>query len=191
MYKDILVAVDVNDETSSKKTVDVAVACCRTFGARLHLLAVVPDFGMSIVSQYFPNDYAQKAVDGAVATLAAFKDANVPDDIEASDIIANGTVYDEILATAKKSTPISSCSARTGPISRIICWARTPRASCVTRRARSSWYATDPPPFGPSGRRAGRHGSILRRGSAMKRPPEVARRPVVPIAPTGATARSL
>ncbi len=102
MYKDILVAVDLNDETSSKKTVDVAVACCRTFGARLHLLSVVPDFGMSIVSQYFPDDYAQKAVDGAVAKLAEFKDATIPNDIEAHDIIANGTVYDEILATAKK-----------------------------------------------------------------------------------------
>ena len=101
MYNDILVAVDLNDETSSKKTVDVAVACCRTFGARLHLLVVVPDFGMSIVSQFFPDDYAQKAVDGAAAALAAFKDATVPDDIEAHDIVANGTVYDEILATAK------------------------------------------------------------------------------------------
>ncbi len=101
MYNDILVAVDLNDETSSKKTVDVAVACCRTFGARLHLLAVVPDFGMSIVSHFFPDDYAQKAVDGAATTLAAFKDATVPDDIEAHDIVANGTVYDEILATAK------------------------------------------------------------------------------------------
>ncbi len=102
MYNDILVAVDLNDETSSKKTVDVAVACCRTFGARLHLLSVVPDFGMSIVSQYFPDDYAQKAVDGATAKLAEFKDATVPNDIEAHDIVANGTVYDEILATAKK-----------------------------------------------------------------------------------------
>jgi nucleotide-binding universal stress UspA family protein len=101
MYNDILVAVDLNDETSAKKTVDVAVACCRTFGARLHLLAVVPDFGMSIVSQFFPDDYAQKAVDGAAASLAAFKDATIPDDIEAHDIVANGTVYDEILATAK------------------------------------------------------------------------------------------
>ena len=102
MYNDILVAVDLNHETSSKKTVDVAVACCRTFGARLHLLSVVPDFGMSIVSQYFPDDYAQKAVDGATAKLAEFKDATVPNDIEAHDIVANGTVYDEILATAKK-----------------------------------------------------------------------------------------
>ncbi len=101
MSNDILVAVDLNDETSAKKTVDVAVACCRTFGARLHLLAVVPDFGMSIVSQFFPDDYAQKAVDGAAASLAAFKDATIPDDIEAHDIVANGTVYDEILATAK------------------------------------------------------------------------------------------
>ncbi len=101
MYKDILVAVDLNDESSSNKTVDVAVACCRTFGARLHLLSVVPDFGMSIVSQYFPEDYAQKALDGAAAKLTAFKNATVPDDIEARDIIANGTVYDEILATAK------------------------------------------------------------------------------------------
>ena len=102
MYNDILVAVDLNDETSSKKTVDVAVACCRTFGARLHLLCVIPDFGMSIVSQYFPEDYAQKAMDGAAAKLAAFKNATIPDDIETHNIVANGTVYDEILAIAKK-----------------------------------------------------------------------------------------
>ena len=51
----------------------------------------------------------------------------------------------------KISTPISSFSARTGPISRTTCSAPTPRASCVTRRARSSWCATDPSLFGPSG----------------------------------------
>ena len=47
MYKNILVAVDVNDEQSCKKAVAVAVECSRTFSARLSLLNVVPDFGMT------------------------------------------------------------------------------------------------------------------------------------------------
>ena len=41
MYKDILVAIDLNDETSCRKPLLSAVELARTFGARLHVLTVV------------------------------------------------------------------------------------------------------------------------------------------------------
>lgn len=101
MYKDILVAVDIDDEASSKKAVAVAVECNRAFGARLHLLNVVPDFGMSIVSQYFPEDFAQKALQEAKTNLEAFSSQHVPSGIKAQHVVAYGTIYEEILSTAK------------------------------------------------------------------------------------------
>jgi len=41
MYKNILVAIDLNDETSCRKPLLSAAELARTFGARLHILTVV------------------------------------------------------------------------------------------------------------------------------------------------------
>ena len=102
MYKDILFTVDLGHESSWKKALPIAVEYAKTFGSTLHVMTVVPDFGMSIVGQFFPEDFAQKALDGAAAKLQAFKNANVPDGIPVQDIVASGVIYDEILATAKQ-----------------------------------------------------------------------------------------
>jgi len=41
MYKNILVAIDLNDEASCHKPLLTAVELARTFGARLNVLTVV------------------------------------------------------------------------------------------------------------------------------------------------------
>ena len=41
MYKNILLAIDLNDETSCRKPFLSAVELARTFGARLHVLTVM------------------------------------------------------------------------------------------------------------------------------------------------------
>ena len=41
VYKNILLAIDLNDETSCHKPLLAAVELARTFGARLHVLTVV------------------------------------------------------------------------------------------------------------------------------------------------------
>ena len=103
MYKNILIAIDLNDESSWKKAMPTAIACCNAFGARLNVMTVVPDFGMSIVGQYFPEDYAEKAMAEVDKKLAAFTKKHVPDAIESRHIVATGTIYEEILGSAKKA----------------------------------------------------------------------------------------
>jgi nucleotide-binding universal stress UspA family protein len=41
MYKNILLAIDLSDETSCRKPLLAADELARTFGARLHVLTVV------------------------------------------------------------------------------------------------------------------------------------------------------
>src|SRR6516164_678425 len=43
MYKNILLAIDLNDETSNRKPLLSAVELARTFGARLHVFTVIRD----------------------------------------------------------------------------------------------------------------------------------------------------
>jgi len=98
MYKDILLAVDLSDENSWSKALPTAVEYCKAFGSRLHVITVVPEFGM--VRQYFPNDYGQKLKDSVSKELHAFTKRHVPEDCPVQHIVAHGTIYEEILKAA-------------------------------------------------------------------------------------------
>jgi hypothetical protein len=60
MFKEILLAIDLEDQNSWKKALPFCVDYARAFQSQLHLLTVLPDFGMSLVGQYFPADYEEK-----------------------------------------------------------------------------------------------------------------------------------
>ena len=100
MYKNILLPVDLNHESSWQKSLPVALGLCGSFSAKLHVMTVVPDFGSAYVAGFFPADFEQKALDQTQAALAKFVDGNVPDGVEIQRIVANGTVYEEVLSKA-------------------------------------------------------------------------------------------
>ncbi len=103
MYKDILLAVDLGDESSWKKALPQAVELCRSSGGNLHVVTVLPDFGMSIVGQFFPEGYEKEAAAKALEALKAFVKDNVPDDIGVQHIVGEGSVYESILGIAKQT----------------------------------------------------------------------------------------
>lgn len=102
MYKNILIAIDLNDESSWRKAMPTANACCKAFDARLNVVTVVPDFGMSVVGQYFPKDYAETALAETEKQLAAFVKKHAAKGLDTRQIVANGTIYEEIIETARK-----------------------------------------------------------------------------------------
>jgi len=102
MYKDILLAVDLNDESSWKKAVPVAVEMAKASGGNIHVLTVVPDFGMSIVSQYFPDGYEKEVSEKVLADLKDFVAAHIPDGVPVRHIVGEGTAYEVILRMAKE-----------------------------------------------------------------------------------------
>ena len=102
MFKNILASIDLNDESSWLKSVPIAVELCQTSGAPLTLLTVVPDFGMSIVSQHFPKDFAESAMTETRNKLAAFAGKHIPDDVVKTLMICQGTIYEEIIKAGEK-----------------------------------------------------------------------------------------
>ena len=97
MFKIILAAIDLTDESSWVKTIPTAVNLCQSTGARLYLLTVIPDFGMSIVSQHFPEDYAENAMVETRTKLGVFASEHIPDGIKRTLMVAQGTIYEEII----------------------------------------------------------------------------------------------
>lgn len=102
MYKSILLAVDLVHEGSWTKALPTAVEYAQKFGSTLHLVTVVPSFGMAIVGTYFPADFEEKAVAEADRRLKAFAKEKVPGNLSVVPHIALGRSYEEILEAAKK-----------------------------------------------------------------------------------------
>jgi len=102
MFKDILVPVDLNSEHSWQTALPIAVHMCQSMGARLHVMTVMPDFGLSMVGQYFPEGYEDKVLEAANTNLHALAKEQVPEGIEVQHIIADGTIYHEIVRVSKE-----------------------------------------------------------------------------------------
>ena len=101
MYKDILLTVDLTDDSSWSKALPTAVEYCQAFGSTLHMLSVVPDFGMTAVSQHFPKGFEKQAVEAASKELHALSERHVPAGVEVKHVIAYGGIYEEILAASR------------------------------------------------------------------------------------------
>lgn len=100
MYTTILLPIDLGHEASWSKALPEALGLVRVSGGTLHLLSVVPDFGMSVVSGFFPDGFEAKVLAKAGEELAAFGKAHVPADIPHETHLGHGTIHDRILATA-------------------------------------------------------------------------------------------
>jgi nucleotide-binding universal stress UspA family protein len=102
MYKNILLPIDLNSIETQEPAIGTAIQLTKTFGARLHVMAVVPDLGVGVVSTFFPEDYEQKVMAAADAELQDFLRQRMPKGIDARHAVANGTIYKEVLDFAEQ-----------------------------------------------------------------------------------------
>ena len=101
MYKDILLTVDLTEESSWKKALPVAVEYCQCAGATLHVLSVVPDFGMTKVAQFFPKGHEDQTLDEARKELVKLCAEGIPDGVPVKPIVVYGTIYKRIIEVAE------------------------------------------------------------------------------------------
>ncbi|MBF8223121.1 universal stress protein [Halomonas sp. 328] len=102
MYKKILLPVDLNEEASWKKALPTALTLCRSFGASLHVVTVMPDFRMPMVGAYFPKDFTEKAHKSLGEAQKQFIHDQVPEDIEVHRAIVEGSPWEAIIKAAKQ-----------------------------------------------------------------------------------------
>lgn len=136
MYKHILLPVDLEDRGSWETSLPVAVDYAKAFGATVHVMTVVPDFGMSVVGSFFPDDFAEKAIAETDKRLHGFVSENLPGEIPVQHVVKHGRVYEEIIMTAKElSADLIVMSARHPELSDYLLG---PNAARVARHADQS-----------------------------------------------------
>jgi nucleotide-binding universal stress UspA family protein len=103
MYKNILLAVDLNDETSCRKPLLSAVALARTFGARLHILTVVREVEAILQAKTAPLGYDLIATDLEHRSAGLIRRADASD-LKPNILVTHGaSIYAEILAFAEEA----------------------------------------------------------------------------------------
>ncbi len=102
MYKSILLALDLNEKSSWEKSLPAARDICRGSGGTLHVMTVLPDYGMTIVGQYFPEGAEGDAMGAAQAELKKITAEHIGPGIAHEHIIAQGTIHDQILEVAER-----------------------------------------------------------------------------------------
>ncbi len=102
MFKNILFPIDLVEQASSKKAVSVVLNFAKAFDSRVHLMTVIPDSGMSMVSQYFSKEAVDRIVRETNKALHDFSDKNIPKEVKIQHIVSQGTVYQSIIDTAER-----------------------------------------------------------------------------------------
>ena len=103
MYKNILLAIDLNDEIFCRKPLLSAVELARTFGARLHVLSVVREVEALLQAKTAPLGYDLIAADleNRIAALIRRVDAS---DLKPNIVVTHGvSIYAEILGVAEEA----------------------------------------------------------------------------------------
>jgi nucleotide-binding universal stress UspA family protein len=101
MFRNVLVPIDLADKHSWRKALPTAIALCASFGARLNVITVVPEFALPIVGQYFPEGHEDRLRQHAARQLKALVAEQVPDALATRRIVAEGKIYREILSAAR------------------------------------------------------------------------------------------
>lgn len=101
MFRNLLVPIDLSDKHSWRKALPVAISMCETYQAKLHLLTVMPDFGLPLVGQFFPEGYEAKARQQLAKQIKEFAAEQVPRTLPSRCIVAEGKIYQEILHAAE------------------------------------------------------------------------------------------
>lgn len=104
MIKCILCPIDVTEGGEDNILLSTAWQLAELHGAKIQVMTVVPDYGMSVVGQFFEADHHDKAVAHTQDLLHAMVTKVLGDkaDHEVNHLVATGNAYEQILEVADK-----------------------------------------------------------------------------------------
>lgn len=102
MFKTILLPIDLSAPASWTKALPAALDLTRGPEGKVHVMTVVPDFGMSVVGSFFEDGFEETALRKVGADLTDWVNENIPDTVDAHPHVTHGRVYEQIISAADK-----------------------------------------------------------------------------------------
>lgn len=102
MFNTILLPIDLSAPASWSKALPAALGLMQDAGGTIHIMTVVPDFGMSVVGSFFEENFEQEALHKVGADLTGWVQENIPEGVDAHPHVTHGRVYEQIMLAADK-----------------------------------------------------------------------------------------
>lgn len=102
MYKKILLPVDLQETTLSVRATKVAQDLADCYKASITVLTVIPDFGMPLVADFFPEDAMKQAEREVHAELKRFVETHFKDPTAIKARVDEGSPHKVIVKRAQK-----------------------------------------------------------------------------------------
>lgn len=102
MFRNVLLAVDLNEPTSWARALPAALEVCKPSAATLHVVYVASEVNVQVAS-FFPDNANERLLEQAVSDLKAWIRDHVPAGLTVHHLVAQGNVYRGIMDAAEKA----------------------------------------------------------------------------------------
>jgi nucleotide-binding universal stress UspA family protein len=103
MFKQILLPIDLNETELSGRAIEVAEDLAKRYGARVTALTAIPDFNMSMVASYFPDNAITKVHEEIRAELRKYVDARFKQPANVQCVVGEGSPHKVIIRYVEKN----------------------------------------------------------------------------------------
>ena len=131
MYETVLMPLDLNERSSWEKALPAAGELCRASGGTLHVMTVLPGYGMNLVGHYFPEGAEEEAEAMALDELKKITAELVPEGIALEHSVVLARCMNKSWQRRNATAPIRSSWRRAAPASPISCSATMPIGWCA------------------------------------------------------------
>lgn len=102
MFKNIVIPVDLSDKQSIEAVFPPALNFVNAFGSKIHLVHIMPDFGMKMVEDYLPRHWMSDQKGKYNKLFDEIIKKFVPEGVDVEFFIGRGAIYDQVINYSEK-----------------------------------------------------------------------------------------
>jgi universal stress protein F len=102
MFDNIVIPVDLSDKQSIEAVFPPALKFVNSFNSKMHLVYIMPDFGIKIVEDYLPRNWMKDQKNKYNNLFQRIINKCIPKTVDVESFIGRGAIYDQILNYSNK-----------------------------------------------------------------------------------------
>ena len=102
MFENVVIPIDLSEKFSWKAVMPPVLNMVTAFNSNIHLVHIIPDFGMNMVEDYLPKNWVKDQKKKSEEHIEALIKKYIPKEVNTTYYVGRGAVYDEVIQYTTK-----------------------------------------------------------------------------------------